>query len=589
MASAQRAIFQWMAISLVCCLTLVPANSRFLQALEAVLDRPIAVAISGNREYAFVANQNHPSILVIETNTFATRQIEGPWQEMVDLVACPQPDRLLAIAKSPPQIMEISVAAKDPIASRAHSLSGIPAKLAVSLDGQFVCVSMTWEHAICLIRLTDQHLPELVQCEMVPLDFQPKEVLALKDGKFLVADAFGGRLAVVDARSAKIMASHSLHGHHIGGLARDDSQSTIAITHQKLSSVAHTNRDDIHWGSLIQNTVSVIAESLLTDPASKVSALFQRTSLGHVEKGAADPSGIAAWDGRIAIAISGSNQIAYRSGPKKGHLYMDVGQSPSLITHIGGSKFLWLSTLGNSLGIIRGFADRIDSLYVLGKERPLRTSEDRGEVAFFSGTLSHDGWMSCSSCHVDGHSPDLLADTQSDNGFGNPKRIPSLLNTAKTKPWTWNGGAMTLEEQIFKTLGSTMHRDAKSRSISGDDESVSKDIAAYLRKLELPIREQPQSEDLRRGKSLFASRGCDRCHRPKLNYTSPDTYDVGIVDELGESRFNPPSLEGVLHRKAYFHDGRYKSLEVLLGSHPGASEVWTDEELTQIVMFLNSL
>ena len=493
---ARRAIFRWMAISLVCCLTLVSANSRTLQAHEAVLDRPIAVVVSGNREYAFVANQNQSSILIIETNTFATRQIEGHWQGMVDLVACPKPDRLLAIAKSPPQIIEISVAAKDPIASRAHSLSGIPAKLAVSLDGQFVCVSMTWEHA---------------------------------------------------------------------------------------------NRDDIHWGSLIQNTVSVIAESLLTDPAAKVSGLFQRTSLGDVGKGAADPSGIAAWDGRIAIAISGTNQIAYRNGPKEEFSYKDVGQSPSLVTHIGGSKFIWLNTLRNTIGVVEGFGDRIESLHVLGKERPLRTAEDRGEVAFFSGTLSHDGWMSCNSCHVDGHSPDLLADTQSDNGFGNPKRIPSLLNTAKIKPWTWNGGAMTLEEQIFKTLGSTMHRDAKSRSISGDDESVSKDIAAYLRKLELPIREQPQSEDLRRGKSLFASRGCDRCHRPELNYTSPDTYDVGIADELGESRFNPPSLEGVLHRKAYFHDGRYKSLEVLLGSHPRASEVWTDEELTQIVIFLNSL
>ena len=52
------------------------------------------------------------------------------------------------------------------------------------------------------------------------------------------------------------------------------------------------------------------------------------------------------------------------------------------------------------------------------------TAADRGERLFFDGRLSHDGWLSCQSCHTDGHTNNALADTLGDGSFGAAKRLP---------------------------------------------------------------------------------------------------------------------------------------------------------------------
>ena len=49
--------------------------------------------------------------------------------------------------------------------------------------------------------------------------------------------------------------------------------------------------------------------------------------------------------------------------------------------------------------------------------RPELTAVDRGERLFSSARLSHDGWMSCQSCHTDGHSNGLLSDTLGDGSY----------------------------------------------------------------------------------------------------------------------------------------------------------------------------
>src|SRR5262249_23205102 len=68
---------------------------------------------------------------------------------------------------------------------------------------------------------------------------------------------------------------------------------------------------------------------------------------------------------------------------------------------------------------------------------------------------------------------------------------------------------------------------------------------------------------IKRGKAVFVGAGCVRCHVPPL-YTTPASYDVGLVDELGNVRFNPPSLRGVSQRAPLLHDGRAHSLEQVI-------------------------
>ena len=73
--------------------------------------------------------------------------------------------------------------------------------------------------------------------------------------------------------------------------------------------------------------------------------------------------------------------------------------------------------------------------------RPELSAAERGEDLFYDARLSLQGWLSCHSCHTDGHSSGKLADTFSDTTFGTPKRILSLLGR-------WRDRALGVEWEL---------------------------------------------------------------------------------------------------------------------------------------------
>src|SRR5207247_8409668 len=115
--------------------------------------------------------------------------------------------------------------------------------------------------------------------------------------------------------------------------------------------------------------------------------------------------------------------------------------------------------------------------------------------------LSHDGWFSCHSCHTDGHSNGLLADTLGDGSYGTPKRIVTLLGVKDTGPWAWNGSMRELEAQVRKSVETTMQR---TKLTAGQED----ELVAYLRTL-VPApprghqREKIDGAIVRRGREVF--------------------------------------------------------------------------------------
>ncbi len=72
--------------------------------------------------------------------------------------------------------------------------------------------------------------------------------------------------------------------------------------------------------------------------------------------------------------------------------------------------------------------------------------------------------------------------------------------------------------------------------------------------------------------------------------TSEQTFDVGLVDELGQRRFNPPSLVGVSQRDRLLHDGRAAGLaELFTRFRHGLTRELSDDETQALVDFLNGL
>lgn len=225
---------------------------------------------------------------------------------------------------------------------------------------------------------------------------------------------------------------------------------------------------------------------------------------------------------------------------------------------------------------------------VLGPAPPLSPAE-RGEELFNSRELSANREKSCYSCHVDGHSTYQLADTLGDDTTGTPKRIPTLLGIRLTDPWAWNGKQRDLSEQVRKSLETTMHAKEFTQQQVGD-------LVAYLHTLEPPPPLEPATDDsadqekLTRGEMLFQNLGCTKCHVPPLTFTSPDAYDVGLIDEKGLAKFNPPSLRGVSQGYTFFHDGRAKSLGEVFTVHGHMLDrALSDNELADLLRFLRSL
>jgi hypothetical protein len=220
---------------------------------------------------------------------------------------------------------------------------------------------------------------------------------------------------------------------------------------------------------------------------------------------------------------------------------------------------------------------------------PEETPADRGEVLFYDRSLSGDRQLSCHSCHALGHTTYQLADTLGDDTTGTPKRIPTLLGTRLTDPWAWSGKIRDLNEQVRKSLETTMH------SISFTQQQIG-DLTTFLHTLDPPPPLQPATNDpadqaqLARGQSLFQTLDCGKCHVSPLTYTSPDAYDVGLSDEQGLTKFNPPSLRGVSQGYSFFHDGRAKSLEEVFTLHGHMLDrTLTDNELADLLRFLRSL
>jgi cytochrome c peroxidase len=219
--------------------------------------------------------------------------------------------------------------------------------------------------------------------------------------------------------------------------------------------------------------------------------------------------------------------------------------------------------------------------------RPNMTAAQRGERLFYNAKLSHDGWMSCHSCHTDGHTSNLLSDTLGDASYGAPKRVPSLLGVAATGPWTWTGSMARLEDQVAKSIATTMH------GTKLKDSQVA-DLKAYLETLSPPpptteAADKADSGAVASGRVIFHERKCGACHALP-EYTSQERYDVGLRDEVGNREFNPPSLRGVRGRDSFLHDGRARSLEEVFQTekHPRGL-VLSPKEVAELVAFLKTL
>jgi len=219
---------------------------------------------------------------------------------------------------------------------------------------------------------------------------------------------------------------------------------------------------------------------------------------------------------------------------------------------------------------------------------PQLTIERQGEIYFHDAGLCFQHWQSCASCHPDARVDALNWDLMND-GMGNPKNVKSMLLALHTPPAMISG---------IRADGETAVR-AGIRHIqfAVRPEEDSQAIDAYIYALE-PVSspcliDGRLSEAAERGRLLFENDdiGCSRCHPAPL-YTDMEMHDVSSRGQYDRrDTFDTPTLVEVWRTYPYLHDGRYVTMEELLGegNHGNAAAKLNEEGLADLTEYVLSL
>jgi YVTN family beta-propeller protein len=553
--------------------------------------QPVALDSSPSGKWLFAANRASGSISVIDTAAMSVANEIDIGGRLSDLAAIDE-EHLLALDEAKHQLLLLAGGGAEWNVVAQLDVPPYPRRLHVDRISRLCFVSSLWSRAVTIVDLAQigrEPPPRLETLEQIALPFEPLEMCLAKDGQvLLVAGAFRGMVAAVEIERTAVVTSKSIRGHNIRGLAISGDGQRLYLAQQELIALAHSTRDDVHWGNMIANRLVSMSVDELCDPQAGQIKSQQSYYLGEPGNAAGDPGAINIGDdGDVAILLAGVNEVAIgRETALRQLRRVSVGRGPIDVVATSDSRLFIANRFSDTISVVDIAAAKEISSVSLGQQRELTTAE-RGEMLFYDSRLSHDGWMSCHSCHTDGHTSGQLNDNLSDGSFGAPKRVLSLLGVADTGPWAWNGQLTTLEEQVQNSITKTMQGDA----LEENDVAA---LVAYVKSLPPPSTAPIPADDerltqLKHGEALFHDLNCQRCHTPPA-YTTPLAYDTGLHDEAGNTHFNPPSLRGAAHRDAFFHDARATSLADVVVKHKHQlKRELTPTETDALVQFLMSL
>jgi cytochrome c peroxidase len=268
---------------------------------------------------------------------------------------------------------------------------------------------------------------------------------------------------------------------------------------------------------------------------------------------------------------------------------------------------------------------RLDGAVIarLAAQDPMPPELRLGQRLFYSANsaefpITQNFWVACASCHLEGRSDAVVwrfkqgpRDTPSN--AGGTKDTGFLLHTAM------RNSMLQYDETIRVEQGGDL------RAERPRDRELLQAIGAYVdraivlpRSPEIDVQTGQPSAFAQRGRAIFLSLGCAKCHsgpaftdsgadNPTLDLAGPvRLYDVGTcangefpdqattaVDgsPRDRCRFDTPSLRGVFDSAPYFHDGSATSLQAVVDHFVQTMKLTppTDIERTELIAYLRSL
>jgi DNA-binding beta-propeller fold protein YncE len=347
-------------------------------------------------------------------------------------------------------------------------------------------------------------------------------------------------------------------------------------------------------------------------------ALVNTVLLDDLDLGAANPWGITcSADGKwLCVAQAGTHELSIidrdRLHEKLAH-YEASGNSATVPNHLAflfdirervrmkgngprgvaaaGMRVYAAEYFSGSLGAVDLGVEGVRPVhsFSLGRE-PALDQVRAGELFFNDATKCFQQWQSCASCHpgdarVDGLNWDLLND-----GLGNPKNNKSLLLAHQTPPSMITGVRDSAETAVRAGIRHILFNE--------HPEEAAESVDAYLKSLQ-PVP-SPYLEDgklsaaAERGKALFDSAGCARCHPAPL-FTDMKLHRVGTgTGREANQAFDTPTLVELWRTAPYLYDGRAATIHDVLTEFNredkhGTTSGLSDAEIDDLAVYLLSL
>ena len=441
----------------------------------------------------------------------------------------------------------------------------------------------------------------------------PRYLAASLDGKRLAVGLSGeGAIAVVDIATGEVLYREPLSGGINLGHLQASADGVNVYFPWMIYRSNPINARNIRRGWIL---ASRAARVRFDGPADR-----EAISLDVPGLAVSDPHGLALTpnEHRLIVSSSGTHELlVYRQkdlpfigagGP--GDLIDDrllrdkdlfyripVGGRPMAVRSLSDNRRVLVAnhTL-DELQIVDVESKKVDriSLGETPSDSPAQQLVHRGMEIFYDGQRSLDQWYSCQSCHLDGGSNSRPMDTWNDGSALTVKTVLPLHGVTETAPWTWHGWQNELDESIQNSFTDTM----QGKEANAEDVRA---LRAYLASISLPpnpfrTADGRLSELAEQGRKLFDSpqTACSTCHSGPT-FSDGLNHDVGLGSDSDKyPTHNTPTLLGTYRKVRWLHDGRAKSLEVLLTQYHSPEKVsgtqaLTEEQVQALIAYLKSL
>ena len=226
------------------------------QNLSGQFRRPLALAELADGRLC-VANRRSGTVSLIDIWREHTVAEISIGRRLSDLAILPDGRHLLVTDEECHQLILLKYDGDQMTVVERLEVSPYPVSLQVSNDGQRCFVASLWSRTLTIVDLrivgetatepTDEAVTSMAVSRTVTLPFEPREQLYLAEHhKLLVADAFGGHMAMLDTGDGAIDSVREIPGHNVRGLALERDGRHVLVSQQILNPLAPTDKIQHH-------------------------------------------------------------------------------------------------------------------------------------------------------------------------------------------------------------------------------------------------------------------------------------------------------------------------------------------------------